>query len=268
VAGALRELRRGRARAVYDESVPRELVERWLSEWRTWFGAERVAPEALPRKLDVAVVDSPLGRLVAKRERRTPLRRARVLVHLRLARDLEQAGLRVAPALAALIEPRAACLVQRWQSGASPLDWLARGAGTADDPRGAALVAGLAELVARLHRADFRHRDLKELNLRAVQREGRAIEIVLLDLGGIGRARIGPLVAARDLGRLWASLLSAAGLRLGFTAAHARSLAARYLELRHEQPAGERELDRLCSRASRWAARHAAHNARRDRRTA
>lgn len=95
-----------------------------------------------------------------------------------------------------------------------------------DEPQRRALVAKVGELIAELHAAGFRQRDLKAPNLMVV--EGGSV--VLVDLEGI-RLRnggIGRHLRTKDLGRLAASFL-ALDLCEGPDSAW-RQLLARYLE--------------------------------------
>lgn len=245
-------------RALSAPHVPPELVGAWCAAAASWFGPARVPLPHAPEKRELALVDSPLGRLVGKRIARHGLRGA--LTRLGLARGRAARAFRLAAALnardlatpeALAVLPLGACevLVTRHVEGPHPWEYLATG-GSAQ-----AFATALARDLARLHAAGFRHRDLKASNL-IVHGSSGAPSIVWTDLDGLA-AR--PVVAAatrmRDLARLSMSFESAAARAAGVRAGLWPALAQAYLAHALARAPEARELERLLAATRRWRER-------------
>src|SRR5262245_5972173 len=153
-------------------ALPREVASEWAASWPAWFGPARTPLPRTPEKEHLALVETPLGRIVAKREEPAGWRQSLVVLKARPLRSVlafERAAELARHALATpeplcVIERRTALrreavLVTRYVDGLGPWELLRRGG----DP--AALCRALATALARLHGAGFRHRDLKESNL-------------------------------------------------------------------------------------------------------
>lgn len=243
------------ARALAAASLPPELVSAWCAAAASWFGPGRVPLPGAPTKTELALVDSPLGRLVAKRVHVRGLRGALARLGLasgragrafRLAAALSARGLATPEALAVLPVADAQVLLTRHVEGPHPWEFLAAGGA----PR--ALVQALARELARLHAAGFRHRDLKASNL-IVHGPTEAPTIVWTDLDGLSeRPVIGARLRTRDLARLSLSFESVAARAAGVRADLWPELAHGYLcaALQREPDAGE--LERLLGATRRW----------------
>jgi len=245
-----------------------ELVHSLAQQCAQWFGPARVPLPRAPGKGELALVESALGLLVAKRMRprgwraRLPgptpaLRRAaRAFAQ---ARALAAAGLATPEALAVLPLGRASVLLTRYVDAPHPWEHLGAGGTSAE------LVAALARDLARLHAAGFRHRDLKASNL-LVRRARGGLEIVCTDLDGLARpAVLTERTRLRDLARLSMSFESAAARAAGVRAGAWPELARRYLEALRGTASEARELARLLARTRRWRERAIrAHLARGD----
>lgn len=259
-----------RYEGVFAEGLETDVARRWLDEAHGWFDA----PAGLPGPSDVrgargtarlALVESPLGLAVAKEiaPGRLAFRRRR-----RAARVFTDA-LHLAAVGVATAQPFAALLPRR---GGDPAVFVAERidaptlAAWAAGPRGAAapgeLGVALAGALLRMHRSGLRHRDLKAPNV-LVELDGRdVLGVVLIDLDGVRRRRLGIAPRAwrdraRDLARLRLSLLV-----LELDGAVWKPLCARYAAGAGDSPAG------LDAWTRRWAERHRARNERRGRPTA
>ena len=239
-------LERAGARLVAAPDLPRAQAERWLEGWREAFGASRRPVAAMPRKEDLALATSEVGEVIMKRRSSTGLRalarrfgwrRPRAQRGFETGRALLAAGVPTPSPLAWIFERASAfgvrtCLVTRFVSGVGPWEF-------AEDP--AAILSPLAETVASLHRAGWRHGDLKAPNLLVEKRESHVPRVWLLDLDGARRGA-SPLARAdvlRDLGRLGASFLSGPALEAGVTREHWGEFVSCYLE--HKSAGPERE---------------------------
>jgi len=235
--------------------LPDELVAAWCAAAASWFGPGRMPLPHAPEKAELALVDSPLGRLVAKRVHTRGLRgrlgtlglaRGRAARAFRLAAALSARGLATPEALAVVPLADAQVLVTRHVEGPHPWDFLARGGA----PRTLALT--LARELARLHAAGFRHRDLKASNL-IVQGPTVAPSIVWTDLDGLAlRARVGNRTRARDLARLSMSFESAAARTAGVRADLWPEVARAYLTATLKREPTAPELERLLTTTRRW----------------
>ncbi|MEW6072042.1 MAG: lipopolysaccharide kinase InaA family protein [Planctomycetota bacterium] len=266
-------LRRGRRRIEFVPAVPPELAARWLASWEGLFGPGRRPVPGLPAKEDLARADEPLGPVVFKRERfsglgalarRFRLRRTRAARAFALGRAMEAAGVPTPAPLAVVRSPAgragfATGLVTRFLAGGGPWEAVARPGG---DPE--KILQALAEAIAALHRAGFRHRDLKAPNLLVTEEEPGRPAVWFLDLDGAARclAPPGPATTRRDLSRLAASFASAPARAAGVGPAYWLAFVARYLAARRGAPAAEKEVVRLAAATARVAARRIAHHER------
>jgi tRNA A-37 threonylcarbamoyl transferase component Bud32 len=249
-------------------SLDRELVVRLAEQSEHWFGSARVPLPDLAAKRELALVESPLGRLVAKRVRRRGLRGALARVRagtgraeraFELAHALAEAGLATPEALLVLRCGAERVLVTRYVAAPRPWEFLAAG-GTAEE-----LVAVLARDLARLHAAGFRHRDLKASNL-LVRRAQKELEVVWTDLDGLFRpARLGLRSRQRDLARLGMSFESAAARAAGVRAGDWPELVRQYLAAVGGRVSGPRAFERTLAATRAWRERAIrAHLARGD----
>jgi len=248
--------------------LPSELGRAWAREWPSWFGPARVPLPRAPAKAELALLETPLGRVVAKRERtrgwKRPLaalgaRAGRAERAFELAHELLERGLATPPALAVLGRPDEAVLVTRYVDGTGPWE-LAERRGV--EP----LLATLAAALARLHGAGFRHRDPKASNVLVRERDGEP-EVVWTDLVGVQYlGTVEPRLRARDLGRLAASFESCEARTAGVRAGHWKELERRYLEIALGRKPEDEELEKLAASVARWRARavrrHLARGAR------
>jgi hypothetical protein len=247
--------------ALVDESVPPATAEIWLSGCDSWFGDGRVALPELPGKVDVALVAVDGQRFVAKRAAlrasvRLGLRADKLARAFVLGRELEDAGGPV-PRPLALLEldgpPPTSCTVSPFVDAPSLARVIERGeVGAADD-----LLRRLAIAARAIHDAGFRHRDLKAPNL-LVTGDATGVDergVVVVDLDGLERVRgdASARVRVRDLGRLAASLRTAAARDAGFGDEAVGRLLAEY---------GAPE---LLERVIRWAVAKERRNAARGR---
>jgi tRNA A-37 threonylcarbamoyl transferase component Bud32 len=235
--------------------VAQELCQSLSLECASWFGpGRRPLPRAL-HKEHLALVDSPLGPLVAKRElargwkrplvalRARPLRSARAFA---LGLELLARELPTPAPVAVLVRPgpaREAVLLTRYVEGSGPWEYLRSGGPAAE------LCATLASALARLHAAGFRHRDLKASNLLLAP----GPELFWTDLEGL-RAR-GTLLRferMRDLARLRMSFESAEARAAGVRADHWPALVRAYLEA---SGAAAGELGAYLARTRAWSER-------------
>jgi tRNA A-37 threonylcarbamoyl transferase component Bud32 len=238
-------------------ALPPELLASLAQQCAHWFGPGRVPVPGAEAKDDLALVDSPLGRLVVKRVRARGLRGALARVArstgraeraFRHARALAARELATPEALFVLPSACARVLGTRYVEAPHPWEFLRNG-GTPDE-----LVATLARDVARLHAAGFRHRDLKASNL-LVRRAPAGLEIVWTDLDGLTRSAASPRVRARDLARLSMSFESAPARAAGLRADAWPGLARAYLAHAHGEAPSARRLERLLAATRRWRER-------------
>jgi len=244
-----------------------DLGRTWASEWRAWFGPGQRRLARAPDKPDLALVETPLGTVVAKRERAQGWRRAMVALGarpsrpaeaFRHARLLRAAGLATPEPLAVLGAPGDAVLVTRYVQGRGLWEvWSAA--------RAPALVELLAQGLARLHRSGFRHRDLKASNLLLTGADA-ALELCWTDLDGLRRLeRSEPRARARDLARLGMSFESAPARAAGVRAGDWPALVRRALELALERAPDEDETAALLGWTRRWRERWIRRNLARGR---
>lgn len=247
----------GEPRRAAEELSP-ELGRAWARAWRSWFGAGRVPLPRAPEREELALVETPLGRVVAKRTRvrgwkgslaalgaRTP----RAERAFEAGRALLARGLATPEPLAVLGRPRDAVLVTRYVEGRGPWEVLAQ-SGAVEE-----LLATLAAGLARLHACGFRHRDLKASNL--LLREGGAgPELVWTDLDGLRQiGTVEPRVRARDLARLGTSFESAEARAAGIRAGHWGELVRRYLGAALGREASAEEVGEMLGWTRRWSER-------------
>ena len=265
-AGATRELSGRTGRMVYAPVVPDELAAAWLEEHGAWFEDDA--------QLAVVERKTPLGRVVAKRERPRGWKGSLVRVHARrfrspaafhLGRELLDTGLLTPEPLACVTsrggeEPHA-CLIARHAAGLDPWRFLS------DEPSALReLVAALAAALARLHATGFRHRDLKGPNILVRRSEEGSIDVLWMDLESLERPRsMTDGVRVRDLARLGMSFDSARARRAGVRADAWPTFVQAYLErARRRTPVAE-ELARFLVRTQRWASARIERNVVRGR---
>jgi tRNA A-37 threonylcarbamoyl transferase component Bud32 len=242
------------------ESLPPELGRAWAHEWPRWFGPERVG---LPRAQDkhaLALVETPLGPMVAKREHARGWKRSLARIGARPSRperaflaagELRERGLATPEPMAVLGRPGTAVLVTRYVVGRGPWELLR-------EHGASALLATLARGLARLHGAGFRHRDLKASNLLFASGGGPndAPALLWTDLDGLRRlGTVEPRLRARDLARLCTSFESAAARAAGVRADHWPALVRLYLEHALSRPPEAAELASLSAWTRAWSAR-------------
>ncbi len=251
-------------------SVPDELLVHWCQVCERWFGPERAPLPRTPDKAHLALVETPLGRVVAKREVPAGWKRpltgigARSLRSARafdLADELGSCGLVTPEPLAVLVlrrgSTREAVLVTRYVEGRGPWEYLQQGGGLAR------LLAALARDLARLHGLGFRHRDLKASNLLLCERlpgdqrdQGPRLEVVWTDLDGLRRpGLVSRATRVRDLARLSLSFESAPARAAGVRADHWPALLEAYLGHALARAPSADELGLLLSSTRRWAER-------------
>ena len=230
-------------------AVPAELQRAWSVECELWFGpGQRTLPNA-PHKTNLALVETPLGPAVAKRERPEGWRGGLARVHARRWRsiaafdrgiELAAAGLATPEPLAVLVRSGLAqaesLLVTRYVD-ALPLWDFARSV------ERDVFLALLARDLAALHAKGFRHRDLKASNL-LVRRDDPAI--VWTDLDGLRRHETtGSWTRVRDLSRLAMSFESSAARAAGIRAGAWPALVCAYLERSLGRAPENHELERF-----------------------
>jgi tRNA A-37 threonylcarbamoyl transferase component Bud32 len=242
--------------------IPTELLASWCRDCAGWFQPRVPLPRA-PAKENLALVDSPLGRLAAKLESPRGWKRALALARARRPRSLRafragrallRSGLATPEPLAVLVRRGAsrhdALLVTRYVEGQGPWEWLSSGRTAA--PLHEALATGLA----RLHAAGFRHRDLKASNLLLHEPAPGRTEVVWTDLDGLRYVGTLPLfLRARDLARLAMSFESsaarAAGVRAGDWPVLVRAYQAAFTGAEPDPAA----VEDLLARTRRWSER-------------
>jgi tRNA A-37 threonylcarbamoyl transferase component Bud32 len=235
-----------------------ELGQRWAQEWRSWFGPGRVPLPRAPGKAELALLETPLGRAVAKRERVGGWKRPLAVLGARAprperafghARALLARGLATPAPLAVLGRPGEMVLVTRYVEGCGPWEILSE-SGTPE-----ALLAALAASLARLHAAGFRHRDLKASNL-LLRRGAQGLEVVWTDLDGlrpVGTVEV--RLRARDLARLGTSFESRAAREAGVRAGHWPELVRRYMQHALGRTPSAEEVGRVLEWTRRWSRR-------------
>jgi len=240
-------------------SLPDELARSWARAWPDWFGPARVPLPRASEKHMLAWVATPLGPVVAKRETARSWKRsllafrtrpARCVRAFRLAAALRACGLATPEPLAVLGRPGEMVLVTRYVEGLGPWELMA------GLERRELLLELLAEGLARLHGAGFRHRDLKASNMLVRPARGEH-ELVWTDLDGLARrGTVEPHVRARDLARLCTSFASAEARAAGVRGDHWPALVRLYLERALACPPAEDELDRFLTRTRTWSDRN------------
>lgn len=248
------------------EELPPELARAWAREWRSWFGPGRVPLPRAREKGELALLETPLGRMVAKRERVHGWKRGLTVLGARAPRSPRAFGLGQAllardlatPApLAVLGRPEEMVLVTRYVEGLGPWELL-----SALGPE--ALLTTLAENLARLHAAGFRHRDLKASNLLLVpampampaMRTPAPTELYWTDLDGLRHVgTVEPRLRARDLARLGTSFESREARTAGVRAGHWPELVRRYMEHALARPPSADEIGQVLAWTQRWSQR-------------
>ncbi|MFT5289029.1 MAG: hypothetical protein ACI8QS_001209 [Planctomycetota bacterium] len=209
-AAPLLRVQRGERRLVCLPGLPPELQERWLGG-SAFEGSEPVSLAG--EREDLALLQSDLGQLVAKRMTHRGLRRIRARFRpgraqraFELGRLMRARGVSTPEPIAWLRESADSdILFVRFVDGRHLLDSAV--------PE---LWEALARAVARLHCAGFRHRDLKAPNIVVTGSKESPIPW-LLDLDGARRAPAPPSrrIVVRDAGRIAASLLSESASQRG-----------------------------------------------------
>jgi len=253
-------------------AVPATLGREWAASWTRWFGPERVPLPRAPEKEHLALVDTPIGLVVAKRE--LPAGWKRSLAALRARRLRSLSAFRSAEALLArelatpeplaVLETRGpgsceALLVTRYVEGFGPWDHL-HGGGEPDR-----LVESLASALARLHASGFRHRDLKASNL-LLREDHAGLALLWTDLDGLRHLGSVPAVLrARDLARLSMSFESAEARAAGVRADLWPTLVRIYLQETLGRAPSPEEHGLYLARTRRWAERAIRRNLARGR---
>lgn len=235
-------------------ALPLELGRQWARDWPAWFGPARVPLPRAPHKSELAWLETPLGAVVAKRARlgawKRPLASLGARVNrperaFRLGCALRLQDFATPEPLAVLGRGGEAVLVTRYVDGLGPWEFLRAGHGLE------VLLATLAEALARLHAAGFRHRDMKASNLLLQTSQGEP-RLVWTDLDGLRPVgTVEPRLRAQDLGRLAASFESAEARAAGVRAGHWPELVGRYLALALGRAPGVEELEVLSARIRR-----------------
>jgi len=270
--GLVRELRRGAGGILFTATVPEEVAASWLDRHETWFEGEAD---------DVVRVSTPLGDVVAKRERpsgwnaplvRVGARRLRSLHAFRLGHELLEAGLATPEPLACVTEHAqaepSACLITRHVGAPGPWGFLA---GECTAPEGPAdpanrealdeLLSCLARAMASLHAAGFRHRDLKEPNLLVRRDDDGTPEVLWTDLESLARPRvISDTIRCRDLARLAMSFASAHARRAGIRADAWPRFVHAYLRIARQREPDREDVGRFLERTRRWSQRRIERN--------
>ena len=241
------------------ENLPVELGYAWARDWPRWFGPERVELACARDKPWLARVETPLGPVVAKRERARAwkrslaalgARRPRSERAFRLAGELVARGLATPEPLAVLGMPGESVLVTRHVDGVGPWELVS------DLAVHERLLTCLAAGIARLHGAGFRHRDMKASNL-LFTRAGTELELVWIDLDGLDwRGTVEFHLRARDLARLCTSFASAEARAAGVRADAWPALVGLYLERSLGRTPETEELERLLARTRAWSDRN------------
>ncbi|NOT29461.1 MAG: hypothetical protein HOP15_03325 [Planctomycetes bacterium] len=151
--------------------------------------------------------------------------------------------------LAVFGRPDETVLVTRYVEGLGPWELMTE----LGSPE--ALLTTLAENLARLHAAGFRHRDLKASNLLLVRAPART-ELYWTDLDGLRHVgTVEPRLRARDLARLGTSFESAEARAAGVRAGHWPELVQRYMERALGRPASTDEIGQVLAWTKRWSQR-------------
>lgn len=243
-------------------ALPAELGHEWARSWPHWFGSARVGLPRAPERVDLALVETPLGRMVAKRVRvlgwKRPLVRfgARAPRGERAFRNAEvllARGFTTPAPLAVLGRPDESVLVTRYVDGRGLWEFLLE---SRNDPEAEkSLIAVLAAGLARLHGVGLRHRDLKASNL-LLMGASTAPELVWTDLDGLfAVGTVEPRVRARDLARLGTSFESAEARTAGVRAGHWPALLSAYLTCALGRAPRADEFSSLAGWTRRWSAR-------------
>jgi tRNA A-37 threonylcarbamoyl transferase component Bud32 len=252
-------------RILHADEVPPDLAATWGAAHGDWFGAGRRALPNAPDRPHLALVDSPLGPVVAKREAprgwKRPLVRVGARGHraeraFRHGHALLERGLSTPTPLACIALPGSAdaeaVLVTRWVDARDPWSFLTETGGDLEE-----LLATLAGELARLHAAGYRHRDLKAPNVLVRRGDAGALEVLWIDLDGLAARRVGGALRQRDLARLCASFETPESRRAGVRADAWPRFVQRYLEA--AGGAGLEAEDVVLS-TRRWARQHIERN--------
>jgi tRNA A-37 threonylcarbamoyl transferase component Bud32 len=255
--------------------VELERARDWQRDFATWFDDKTLQlPGTPPGRL--ALIDSPLGPLVAKRERAKSLKRWLSWAHLRqphglrafeVGRAMHERGLPCAEPLA-YVQTRGpaphvdGALICSHVAAPQALEFLE--SESAPQASLEPLLAALAGGIAELHAAGFRHRDLKAPNLLVEQTTAAAaLKVIFLDLEAArGPERITIQMAQRDLARLVSSLMTPRAAALGIRQAHWQALLRLYL---NNSSLHTKQLNSFITECEQWAKRHIQRNQRRSR---
>lgn len=230
-------------------SVSAELLRAWSTECERWFGPEQRALPSAPHKTNLALVETPIGPAVAKRERPEGWRAGLVRVHARRWRSIAAFDRGVELAAAGLPTPEPLAVLTRSGLAHAECTLVTRyvdAIGLWDFARSAdrsVFLEILARDLALLHANGFRHRDLKASNL-LVRREEHSI--VWTDLDGLRRHETtGSWTRVRDLSRLAMSFESSAARAAGIRAGDWPALVSGYLERALGHAPANHELERF-----------------------
>jgi tRNA A-37 threonylcarbamoyl transferase component Bud32 len=239
-------------------SLPPELGRDWARDWPSWFVPGHAELPRAPGRADLSLLETALGRVVAKRVRARGWKRSLESLRARVPRgerafrragELLAHGFATPAPLAVLGRPGEAVLVTRYVDGRGPWELL-REVGSK-----AVLLEVLARGLARLHGAGLRHRDLKASNLLFVGTPASP-ELVWTDLDGLAFVgTVEPRLRARDLARLATSFESAEARAAGVRAGDWPELVERYLACALGRAPSEEELSDLCGWTKRWSER-------------
>lgn len=241
------------------ETLPAELARAWARDWPRWFGPGRSALARAREKDWLALVETPLGPVVAKRARAQRWKRSLLVLGARptrserafsLAQELRARGFATPEPLAVLGLQGETVLVTRYVEGVGPWELVP------DLAPHERLLTCLAAGIARLHGAGFRNRDLKASNL-LFSLDANEPELVWIDLDGLAwRGTVEPHLRARDLARLCTSFASAEARAAGVRADAWPALVRLYLECSLGRTPDEPELERLLTRTRAWSDRN------------
>ncbi len=260
----LRVLKTPEGRIVFAPPVHEALARSWLAHWKDWFGVNRVHLENASSKRHVALVESELGTLVAKRDRPHRLRMVLQKLGLRTprgvrsfwwGRSLRAAGMCVPEPLACLQAREGACLLSRWIEGDSPWRFLSDCPPAQREAKREQALRAMAETISKLHASGFRNRDMKEPNWLVGHATGK-VEMWCVDLDGVAPLK-GALTLetiADDLAPLYLSFITGPAEEIGMDASHWQAFLHCYLSSLPEERAPRRvSLQDLAAQTERRA---------------